>query len=54
MKLKTSVDIRQLYMPVQPTARQSGEQVLYSEFCQMTCYKAVYIVTGIKTANYLV
>lgn len=30
--LKTSVVIRQLYKPIQPTVKQSADHVKYSEF----------------------
>ncbi len=46
--LKLSADIRQLYKPVQPTVKQSADNVTYSEFLPDLKKKGVPIKIDIR------
>jgi AraC-like DNA-binding protein len=50
--LKKLLDIRQLYMPVQPTVRQSADDVLYSEFLPDALLRGIiYCYWELKTTR---
>jgi len=52
--LKTKADIRQLYKPIQPTVKQSAENVTYSEFLpNLKLQNFIYCYWQLKTSSAL-
>jgi len=50
--LKISADIRKLYKPVQPTVKQSADDVIYSEFLpDLRLHDFIYCYWELKTAT---